>query len=185
MTRPHAGPLWLMGTEGTLSSPYPPWHIIMPHFSKHKNDDDKWYSQPFYSAPGGYKLCLRVRANGSGVGKGTHVSVYVCLMKGENDHQLQWPFEHNVTCGILNWKRDESHVIKTVPFKDAEARDKERVTSRQVSPSGRGYQKFFSHASLYDSSNEHVQYLNEDCLCLQVRKVQPPKQVNLSWLVHF
>ena len=48
-----------------------------------------------------------------------HVSVTVVLMKGENDHQLQCPFEHDVTCMILNWKRDENHVIKTVDFKTA------------------------------------------------------------------
>ena len=39
--------------------------------------------------------------------------MYLCmyvLMKGENDHDnYSWPFEHEVKCRILNWKRDESH----------------------------------------------------------------------------
>ena len=134
-----------------------------------------WYSQPFHSAPGGYKLCLRVSANGSGLGKGTHVSVYVVLMKGENDHQLRWPFELDVTYGILNWKRDENHVIITIRFKDAEAKDKKRVTLEEVASSGRGHPKFLSHSFLFDSSNEHAQYLSEDCLCLQVVKVELSK----------
>ena len=102
------------------------------------------------------------------------MSVYVHLMKGENDHQLQWPFEHDVTYRILNWKRDENHVIKTVSYEHAEAKDKERVRSKEVASSGRGSQRFFSHTLLYDSSDEYIQYLNEDCLCLQVLKVEPP-----------
>ena len=174
MMHTHAGPVWLLNTKGMLSSPYPPCHIIMPHFSKHKSDDDMWFSQPFYSAPGGYKLCFRVHANGRSSGKGTHISVYVVLMKGDNDHQLQWPFEHDVTYRILNWKRDANHAIKTVPFRDAEAKDKERVTSRERAFSGRGPPKFLSHVVLYGNNSEHVQYLNKDCLCLQVLCVEPP-----------
>ena len=82
----------------------------MPQFSQHKRDGDQWYSQPFYSRPGGYKLCLRVDANGYASGEGTQISVYVYLMKGENDCQLPWAFEHDVTYGILNWKKDEKEV---------------------------------------------------------------------------
>ena len=89
-----------------------------------------------------------------------HVSVLVQLMKGENDHQLQWPFEHDVTCGILNWKRDENHVFQTVLFKVVREKDKERVMSREVARSGLGHHSFLSHASLYDSGDEQVQ-----CVC--------------------
>ena len=35
------------------------------------------FSDPFYVTPGGYKMCIRVYANGAGDGKGTHVSVRV------------------------------------------------------------------------------------------------------------
>ena len=164
-----------MNTKGTLSSPYPPTHIIMPRFSQHKRDDERWYSQPFFSRPGGYKLCLSVDANGSAVGKGTHVSVYVVLVKGENDHQVQWPFEQNVTYGILNWQRDEDHVITTVSFKNTPTICKERVTSEERAESGIGYGQFLAHSSLSDGAAKDTQYLRNDCLCLQVLKVDPPK----------
>ena len=167
--------IWPMDTEGTVSSPYPPCDIIMPHFSQHKKDDDVWYSQPFYSRPGGYKLCLCVYPNGAGSFKDTHVSVFVYLMKGENDPQLQWPFEYDVTCGILNWKRDENHVIYTVHFTKCSMKCKARVESAERSSTGYGEPEVLSHALLYDSSDEQVQYLDEDCLCLQVVKVEPPK----------
>ena len=79
-----------MDTKDTGSSLYPPTYVIMPGFSQHRRDGDEWYSQPLYSRPGGYKLCLCIDANGYGSGKGTHVSVFVYLMKGENDHHVTY-----------------------------------------------------------------------------------------------
>ena len=40
-------------------------------------------SPPIYSSPGGYKMCFNVRPNGAGKGKGTHISVFAYLMRGE------------------------------------------------------------------------------------------------------
>ena len=174
-THAHIGPQWLVDPKGTLSSPYPPCHIVMPHFSQHKKDDDQWYSQPFYSSPGGYKLRLYVFANGYGDAKGTHITIFINLMRGENDNHLQWPFEHHVTYGILNWKRDENHVIYTTDFKTASTTSKDRVRAGEKAHTGYGHGKVLSHASLYDSENQHIQYLYEDCLCVQVLKVEAPK----------
>ena len=54
----------------------PPPDIVMTDFEKHKKAGDLWYSPPFYSHIGGYKMCLCVDANGYGDGEATHVSVY-------------------------------------------------------------------------------------------------------------
>ena len=147
----------------------------MPQYSQHKKDGDSWFSQPFYSAPGGYKLCLSVDVNGQGNGQGTHISMFVCLMKGDDDDQLQWPFEHRVTYGMINWKRDEHHVIKTTNFKIAPKQCKERVTSKKSAEMTWGYSKFLPHSSLTDGADIKTEYLHNDCLCLQVLKVEPPK----------
>ena len=171
----HTGPGWLTHANGTLSSPFPPCIIVLPRFSQHKKDDDKWLSQPFYSEPGGYKLRLCVCANGYGTGKGSHISMSVYLMKGENDDRLQWPFKHDVTFGILNWKRDANHVIKTAYFINATEMCKGRVTSGQTAESGQGWPQFLSHYSLSDGAIKNTQYLYQDCLCLQVLKVEPSK----------
>ena len=120
-------------------------------------------------------LCLWVFANGCDEGHGTHVSVCILLMKGENDHRLQWPFEHDVMYGILNWKRDENHVVQTLHFKNSSMETKTRVRLVERSSTGYGETELLSHASLYDSNDENVQYLHQDCLCLQVVKVEPPK----------
>ena len=96
-------------------------------------------------------------------------------MKGENNYQLQWPFEHNVKYGIVNWKRYEKHITGTLSFKDAAAMSKTRVKKAERAPVGYGPSKPLSHASLYGSKDEHTKYLKEDCVCLQVLKVEPPK----------
>ena len=117
---------------------------------------------------------MRVDANGYDSGKGRYISLFIHIMKGENDHQLQWPFEHEVMYGVLNWKRDENHIIKLVPFKAAAATAKQRVTLQERAEVGWGYPQFLPHSLLPDGAIKNVQYLHHDCLCLQVLKVEPP-----------
>ncbi len=41
------------------------------------------YSPPFYSAQFGYKMCAKIYLNGDGFGKGTHLSLFFVVMRGE------------------------------------------------------------------------------------------------------
>jgi hypothetical protein len=41
------------------------------------------YSPPFYSAQYGYKMCAKIYMTGDGLGKGTHLSLYLVVMNGE------------------------------------------------------------------------------------------------------
>ena len=66
----------------------------MDYFQMHKMNNDEWYSPPFYSHA---RMCLKVDANGFGSEKGTHMSVFVCLMRREFDDHLKWPFSGEVT----------------------------------------------------------------------------------------
>ena len=59
------------------------------------------YSAPFFTSRHGYKLCLRVYLNGDGSGRGTHVSFFITLMKGEFDPLLTWPFKQTVSLSLL------------------------------------------------------------------------------------
>ena len=58
-----------------------PCEFTMTKFDSYRETEQSWYSSPFYSHYGGYKLCIRLDANGDGRGKGTHISLYVSLMK--------------------------------------------------------------------------------------------------------
>ena len=59
-------------------------------------------SMPFYSGRYGYKMCLRLYIMGDGIGKGTHLSLFFVVMRGEFDNILQWPFTHKVTFKLIN-----------------------------------------------------------------------------------
>ena len=85
-------------------------------FAHHKASDDLVYSPPFYTSPGGYKMCIRMDANGDGDGEGTHISVFACLMRGENDDHVPWPFTGTVTFKLLNQLEDENHHCAKVVF---------------------------------------------------------------------
>ena len=69
---------WLQNTPTCY--PRPPWVVKMEGFQKKKEKNEEWFSDPVYSRFGGYKMCLRVDANGHNEGKGTHVSVYAYMM---------------------------------------------------------------------------------------------------------
>lgn len=56
----------------------------------------EFFFSAFYTAKYGYKVCLRIYLNGDGTGKGTHVSLFFVVMKGDYDALLPWPFRHKV-----------------------------------------------------------------------------------------
>ncbi|NXC41870.1 TRAF2 factor, partial [Penelope pileata] len=66
------------------------------------------YSPAFYTAKYGYKVCLRIYLNGDGTGKGTHVSLFFVVMKGDYDALLPWPFRHKVTFMLLDQNNREN-----------------------------------------------------------------------------
>ena len=99
----------------------PPPDIVMTDFEKHKAAGDRWFSPPFYSHIGGYKMCLSVVAKGQGDGKATHASVFCTLTRGEHDDQLKWPFRGDITIQLLNQSSDEEHWEKTVCYEEEHA----------------------------------------------------------------
>ena len=81
------------------------WKI--PQFSQRKADAENGkctsiFSLPFFTGRYGYKMCLRLYIMGDGIGKGTHLSLFFVVMRGEFDNILQWPFAHRVTFKLIN-----------------------------------------------------------------------------------
>lgn len=70
------------------------------------------FSPPFFSSHGGYKMCARLYFNGDGVGKGSHLSLFFVVMKGENDDVLPWPFQHPVTFRLVD-QEHQRHISDT------------------------------------------------------------------------
>ena len=83
------------------------WRI--PNFKQRQKDaksqkSSSVYSLPFYTSRYGYKMCLRLYPYGDGSGKGTHLSLFIVIMRGEYDDILEWPYRHKVTFQLLNLK---------------------------------------------------------------------------------
>lgn len=68
------------------------------------------YSQPFYTSYFGYKMCARVYLNGDGMGKGSHLSLFFVVMRGEYDALLPWPFRQKVTLMLMDQGGARKHL---------------------------------------------------------------------------
>ena len=134
-----------------------PVTITMSDFDRKKNSGTDWSSYPFYTHSQGYKMVLRVLAKGFEGAQGSHVSVGLCLMQGEFDDYLKWPFRADVTVRLLNQERDEDHYDKKIRFQlpGSTARV---TTSGPYAPKGEGISTFISHDDLVP------RYLKNDCL---------------------
>ncbi|KAG5840983.1 TNF receptor-associated factor 1 [Anguilla anguilla] len=125
--------------------------------SGHRNN---LYSPAFYTAQYGFKACMRLYLNGDGVGKGTHISLFFVVMKGEYDALLSWPFKHKVTFFLLDQNQKE-HVIDA--FKpDLSSSSFHRPVSDMNVASGRPL--FFPLAKL--RSPRHA-YVKDDTLFIK------------------
>ena len=134
---------------------------------KEKQDKDHQFLSPaFRTSESGYKMCLRVDANGRGDAKGTHVSVFACLMKGDNNDSLFWPFTGTATVELLNQLEDKNHHKETIAFPAGRVYT-QRVVSRERGR-GYGYPEFISHADLAYKPLTNTQYLKNDTLIFRV-----------------
>ena len=130
-------------------------------FSEKKQADETCFSPPFYTHIGGYKVCLKVYANGDEDGRGSHVSIYAHLIRGEYDDELEWPFEGSITVDLLNQKEDKRHCSKTYKFNrytDEDSTITSRVIDEKEHGVGFGNPKFISHADLSYNPTTNTEY---------------------------
>ena len=171
-------------------------HVVlkMSSFEQHRVNNTAWYSPGFYTHPHGYKMCLKVNANGNAEGEGTHMSVYLYPMKGDHDDNLIWPLRYKCAITLLNQLMDsDHHTIKFTYSKDEMDQHNSRVvaTGKKASArttaldtsSGRGYHQFIAldQLGLHEKMGQQQQYLMDDCLYfrVQIDVLPPPK----PWLV--
>ena len=142
----------------------PPVTFVIDNFEYRKLHQERWYSPPFYTHSGGYKMCLEVYPDGFGTGRYKWVSIFIAMVKGENDHHLKWPFSGSFTVEILNQKKNTFHRAKKIVLNHHQ-----QVHSGFVSDSY-GYPQFLQHSFLYPSTllPPEYQYLKNDCIHIKV-----------------
>ena len=155
----------LMALVPGTSIPQGPPVLTMPDFEQHRKDGDHWYSPPVYTHHKGYKICLKVRTNGST--NGEYVSVGVHFMRGEFDEFLKWPFRGLISFCLMDQLNGDTHKTITVPYDD-KVDDKycSRVMCGTIADGGRGTYKFVAHSDLKPT------YLRNDSLVFQIYKVE-------------
>ena len=47
-------------------------------------------------------MCTQLYLNGDGMGRGTHLSLFFVVMRGEYDSLLPWPFQQKVTLILID-----------------------------------------------------------------------------------
>lgn len=71
-------------------------------------------SDPFYSHPCGYKLCLRAELTKNKESPGALIfTMHACLMAGQFDGELEWPVKARITIQIQNQNGDSDHIQRS------------------------------------------------------------------------
>ncbi|CAH1790942.1 unnamed protein product [Owenia fusiformis] len=118
------------------------------------------YSPPFYTSRYGYKMCGRVYLNGDGIGKGTHVSIFFVLMKGEYDSLLEFPFRQKITLQMMDQSSDRRHLQDAFRPDPTSSSFKLPVKDMNIAS---GCPLFVRQETL-----EQGGYLKDDCIIIKV-----------------
>lgn len=140
--------------------------------SQLRQSDKWWYSRPFYSHVEGYKFGMFVFCNGVLDGKGTHISVFLYLVRGEFDENLDWPFRGSITIQLLNQRSDRQHYQKVIRFtEDTPAAVCNRVVDAEMAKEGNGPTQFISQSDLTYNQDKDTEYVRDDCLKVRVSSI--------------
>ena len=136
--------------------------FTVTNFSKRKDLGTRCIGPAFLTHYQGYKLQLEVKANKKY--DDHYVSVYARILKGDNDHNLMWPFQADIVVQLLNWRHNVNHFNYTISF-DRQTPDKFKAIS------GWGTNKFIHCSKLNYNNTTNTEYLQNDCLRFKVKEV--------------
>ncbi|XP_068682840.1 TNF receptor-associated factor 4-like [Montipora foliosa] len=130
-------------------------------------EDEIKLSAPFYTSEFGYKVRMSLYLNGNGKGKNTHLSIFIYIMKGDYDSNLQWPFPKRVTFTLIDPKEnpeDRDNISLTLE-KEGKGDWNSRPWKKENSV-GMGFPKFVSHDKLKKGA-----YILNDTIFIEARIV--------------
>lgn len=148
------------------------WKI--PNYSKVRQsaelgDLTAMHSPPFYSSLYGYKLCIRVNLNGVDTALGSHLSVFIHFMQGDNDNLLDWPFMGRIILSVMDQNpavEQRHHLSETLISKPDLAAFQRPSSARNHK--GFGYMEFVSLSQV-----ERGHYIDNDTLIIKAQVLIP------------
>ena len=150
-----------------MESPYQitPVTFKLSKFSQWVKSKDIWLSSPFFAFKEGYQMFLSVNAAGYDDEEGTHVSVYLYLMKGPHDDKLEqsghWPLRGTFTIELLNQLNDSDHYSPAVTY--ILSGSGKRVIGDEIDAI-EAVVKYISHDTLF----KHGGYLKDDTIHFRI-----------------
>ena len=161
--------------------PITPVNFKLLNFTDMMKIKAPWYSDHFLAFTEGDKMCLKVYVSGDGNGAGTHVSIYLFLMRGPYDDELQrlgrWPLRGVFTIILLNQCGYGNHSTQVTITFDEESCNKctcTRVEDSEMADVGWGNTGFIPHETLFYQNN--AIYLKDNSLHFQIsyKVLNPP-----------
>jgi uncharacterized coiled-coil DUF342 family protein len=153
--------------EGWLT-PRPPFAFTVSRFQERKSHKEAFVSPPLYHNLRGYKMCVRVDV----YGMNNHVAVFCCIMRGEHDALLDWPFFGAIKIRLQNHLGDHNHFEKDIVFD----RKTDEKKSGRVKTGDKnylhGHPQFIAHNKLAFDAEKNCQYLKGDALDFEVIGVE-------------
>lgn len=146
---------------------YLPLTFKMAGVSRFESNDSSWFSDDFYTGPGGYNLRLKVYPNGVQGCHTTHLSVVIVLMEGVNDDNLEFPMKGRFVVELLNQMEDRNHYKCKFTFDDDTPRN---YRKHQVERRGSaGIVDFIDQRLLKFDAKYNTQYLKNDNMFFRVK----------------
>ena len=146
--------------------------FTLKEFKKHQGSGGygSWYSDPFYSYPGGYNFKLNIDTKGYGKATGTHLSASLLLLTGKHDKMPKWPVKCTVQLDMFNQRGDTGHYTKVRTFQYTKAMSEGNVAIASIGPT----EQFFPLANLGYNAATNTEYLKNDSLRFQLLlRVEP------------
>ena len=156
-------------------NPVFPCTFVMQDVSEFQNSshEKEWCSEPFYTWPRGYKMCLGVYANGRGKGKGTHLSVCLHRMWGEFDYYLKGPIGGSVTIQLVRDQNPTNKLAQCEAETVIEFVSRRRVTSSRMNmgwsnTSSDTFISFKKLADVIDIENNQLNFKVTQVVCIRL-----------------
>ncbi|XP_068714053.1 TNF receptor-associated factor 6-like [Montipora foliosa] len=87
--------------------------------AQHRENETPIFTDAVYSYSQERIVGMRIYPQGVGSGRGTHVALFIHMIKGDFDNSLVWPFRGTVTISVLDQScsRDQSDISRIIQVK--------------------------------------------------------------------
>lgn len=118
------------------------------------------HSAPCFTKRYEYKFCGRLYLNGDGIGKCSHLSLFLVVMKSEYDNLLDWSFNKHVMFRLINQENYEKSIQESFLPDSSSSSFQKPVREMNVAA---GCPLFITKKKLYDEG-----FVKDNCIFIEI-----------------